>query len=88
MVLSTALFEKPAFRNLICNGIVPAKDRKRTNKLLKNRPSPMEIISEYGAVSCEMPTLSLKYLCFERVEILLKLATVDVVYIIMMECYE
>ncbi|KAK8518191.1 hypothetical protein V6N13_027669 [Hibiscus sabdariffa] len=49
MVLSTALFEKPAFRNLICNGLVLAEDGKKMSKRLKNYPSPMEVINDYGA---------------------------------------
>ncbi|CAH1424400.1 unnamed protein product [Lactuca virosa] len=49
MVLSTALFEKPAFRNLICNGLVLAEDGKKMSKRLKNYPSPMEVIDNYGA---------------------------------------
>lgn len=49
MVLSTALFGKPAFRNLICNGLVLAEDGKKMSKRLKNYPSPMEIINDYGA---------------------------------------
>lgn len=51
MVLSTALFGKPAFQNLICNGLVLADDGKKMSKSLKNYPSPMEIIDQYGAVS-------------------------------------
>lgn len=57
MVLSTALFGKPAFRNLICNGLVLAEDGKKMSKRLKNYPSPMEVIGDYGAVSCWSPTL-------------------------------
>ncbi|OMP04628.1 Aminoacyl-tRNA synthetase, class Ia [Corchorus olitorius] len=49
MVLSTALFGKPAFRNLICNGLVLAEDGKKMSKKLKNYPPPMEVINEYGA---------------------------------------
>lgn len=49
MVLSTALFDKPAFRNLICNGLVLAEDGKKMSKRLKNYPSPMEVINDYGA---------------------------------------
>lgn len=61
MVLSTALFGKPAFRNLICNGLVLAEDGKKMSKRLKNYPSPMEIINDYGAVS------SVLYLCFSLI---------------------
>lgn len=53
MVLSTALFGKPAFQNLICNGLVLAEDGKKMSKRLKNYPSPMEVISDYGAVCCQ-----------------------------------
>ncbi|XVF55001.1 hypothetical protein PTKIN_Ptkin06aG0001300 [Pterospermum kingtungense] len=49
MVLSTALFGKPAFRNLICNGLVLAEDGKKMSKRLKNYPSPVEVINDYGA---------------------------------------
>ncbi|KAF8118511.1 hypothetical protein N665_0005s0268 [Sinapis alba] len=49
MVLSTALFGKPAFRNLICNGLVLAEDGKKMSKSLDNYPPPMEVIDEYGA---------------------------------------
>ncbi|XP_006656298.1 isoleucine--tRNA ligase, cytoplasmic-like [Oryza brachyantha] len=49
MVLSTALFGKPAFKNLICNGLVLAEDGKKMSKSKKNYPSPVEVIDEYGA---------------------------------------
>ena len=39
MVLSTALFDKPAFKNLICNGLVLAADGKKMSKRLKNYPA-------------------------------------------------
>lgn len=50
MVLSTALFGKPAFKNLICNGLVLAEDGKKMSKSKKNYPAPTEVIDEYGAV--------------------------------------
>ncbi len=40
MVLSTALFDKPAFKNLIVNGLVKAEDGKKMSKSLKNYPDP------------------------------------------------
>ena len=51
MVLSTALFGKPAFRNLICNGLILAEDGKKMSKRLKNYPPPGEVIDNFGAVS-------------------------------------
>lgn len=38
MVLSTALFNKPAFKSLVCNGLVLADDGKKMSKRLKNYP--------------------------------------------------
>eukprot|EP00033_Pygsuia_biforma_P001035 GCRY01001180.1.p1 GENE.GCRY01001180.1~~GCRY01001180.1.p1 ORF type:complete len:1077 (-),score=340.73 GCRY01001180.1:217-3447(-) len=49
MVLSTALFDKPAFKNLVVNGLVLAKDGKKMSKRLKNYPDPMEIVNQHGA---------------------------------------
>jgi len=49
MVLATALFDKPAFQNVIVNGIVLAEDGQKMSKRLKNYPDPMEIVARYGA---------------------------------------
>ncbi|CAG8520180.1 6354_t:CDS:10 [Ambispora gerdemannii] len=49
MVLSTHLFDKPAFKNLIVNGLVLASDGKKMSKRLKNYPEPTKIIDAYGA---------------------------------------
>jgi isoleucyl-tRNA synthetase len=49
MVLSTALFDKPAFKNLIVNGMVLAEDGKKMSKRLKNYPAPQLILDRYGA---------------------------------------
>ncbi|CAG8733284.1 12809_t:CDS:10, partial [Funneliformis caledonium] len=49
MVLSTHLFDKPAFKNLIVNGLVLASDGKKMSKRLKNYPEPTSIINKYGA---------------------------------------
>ncbi|KAL6188962.1 hypothetical protein ACLB2K_040352 [Fragaria x ananassa] len=49
MVLFTALFGKPAFQNLICNGLVLAEDGKKMSKSLKNYPPPIDVIDQYGA---------------------------------------
>ncbi|MEK7137798.1 MAG: class I tRNA ligase family protein, partial [Patescibacteria group bacterium] len=49
MVLSTALFGKPAFKNCIVNGIVLAPDGKKMSKRLKNYPEPDSVMEKYGA---------------------------------------
>jgi isoleucyl-tRNA synthetase len=48
-VLSTALFNKPAFKNVIVNGIVMAEDGKKMSKRLKNYTAPDELMENYGA---------------------------------------
>ena len=54
MVLSTALFDKPAFQNLIVNGLVQAADGKKMSKRLKNYPDPVIVINKYGADALRM----------------------------------
>ncbi|EFA74909.1 isoleucyl-tRNA synthetase [Heterostelium album PN500] len=49
LVLSTALFDKPPFQNLIANGLVLAADGKKMSKRLKNYPDPMEVIGKNGS---------------------------------------
>jgi len=54
MVLSTALFDKPAFKNLIVNGLVLAEDGKKMSKRLLNYPDPNIVIGKYGADALRM----------------------------------
>jgi len=49
MVISTALFDKPAFKNLIVNGLVLAADGKKMSKRLKNYPDPTLVVNAHGA---------------------------------------
>jgi len=49
MVLSTALFDKPPFKNLIVNGLVLAEDGKKMSKSKKNYPPVTDILDTYGA---------------------------------------
>lgn len=49
LVLSTALFGKPPFKNLIVNGLVLASDGQKMSKRKKNYPDPVEIVNKYGA---------------------------------------
>ncbi|MBI5411984.1 isoleucine--tRNA ligase [Candidatus Peregrinibacteria bacterium] len=48
-VLSNALFRKPAFKNVIVNGIVLAENGQKMSKRLKNYPDPNDILNKYGA---------------------------------------
>ncbi|MDN3506668.1 MAG: isoleucine--tRNA ligase [Simkaniaceae bacterium] len=53
-VLSTILFDKPAFKNVIVNGIILAEDGNKMSKRLKNYPDPGKVIDEYGADSIRL----------------------------------
>jgi isoleucyl-tRNA synthetase len=48
-VLAAALYDKPAFRNVIVNGMVMAEDGKKMSKRLKNYTAPDELMETYGA---------------------------------------
>lgn len=48
-VLSTALFEKPAFKNVIVTGLILASDGKKMSKKLKNYPDPWTVFTTHGA---------------------------------------
>lgn len=55
MVLSTALFDKPAFHHCIVNGLVLAEDGKKMSKRLKNYPDPIqvtEVSGFYAEIAC------------------------------------
>lgn len=49
MVLSTSLFGKAPFQNVIVNGILLAEDGKKMSKSLKNYPDPSLVLETYGA---------------------------------------
>ncbi|XP_054583697.1 isoleucine--tRNA ligase, cytoplasmic isoform X3 [Eptesicus fuscus] len=49
LVLATALFGQPPFRNVIVNGLVLASDGQKMSKRKKNYPDPLSIIHKYGA---------------------------------------
>ncbi len=49
LVLATCLFDKPAFKNVIVNGLVLAEDGRKMSKRLQNYPDPHEVIDKYGA---------------------------------------
>ncbi|MEZ5559493.1 MAG: isoleucine--tRNA ligase [Pseudomonadales bacterium] len=48
-VLAAALYDKPAFRNVIVNGMVLAEDGKKMSKRLRNYTPPDELMETYGA---------------------------------------
>lgn len=50
-VLGTALMDKPAYKNVVVNGLVLAADGKKLSKRLKNYPDPAELFNTQGADS-------------------------------------
>ena len=49
MVLGTAIFDRPPFKNAICHGVVVATDGKKLSKRLRNYPPPEEVFEETGS---------------------------------------
>ncbi|MDP3975454.1 MAG: class I tRNA ligase family protein [bacterium] len=49
IVLSAALFEQPAFQNVVVNGIVLAEDGQKMSKSKKNYPDPQLMFDNFGA---------------------------------------
>ncbi|MFT4553536.1 MAG: isoleucyl-tRNA synthetase [Chlamydiales bacterium] len=70
-VLGAALFDKPAFKNVIVNGILLAEDGAKMSKSLRNYPDPTEVINKYGADAVRMyllhsPAVRADDLCFSE----------------------
>ncbi len=49
MVLSTALFNRPPFKNVICHGTILDENAQKLSKRLRNYADPLEIFSTYGS---------------------------------------
>lgn len=53
-VLATILFDKPAFKNVIVNGILLAEDGEKLSKRKKNYPDPKDLFESQGVDSMRM----------------------------------
>jgi isoleucyl-tRNA synthetase len=49
LVLSTALFDRPPFRNCLCHGLALAEDGKKLSKRLRNYPDPEDVFEQIGS---------------------------------------
>ncbi|AGC01825.1 isoleucyl-tRNA synthetase [Acanthamoeba polyphaga moumouvirus] len=58
LVLSTAIFNKPAFKNVIVTGIVNAADGQKMSKSKGNYPDPNILMDKYGADTLRLYLLS------------------------------
>jgi isoleucyl-tRNA synthetase len=47
--IATALFGKPAYKNIVVNDLILDKDGKKMSKSLGNTVDPFEVMEEYGA---------------------------------------
>ncbi|MDZ4200179.1 MAG: class I tRNA ligase family protein, partial [Kiritimatiellia bacterium] len=71
LILSTALFGKSAYRNVVVNGLVLAEDGRKMSKRLKNYPDPAKILDQYGADALRLylihsPVVRAEDLCFSE----------------------
>ncbi|QQS59519.1 GNAT family N-acetyltransferase [Candidatus Peregrinibacteria bacterium] len=57
-VLANALYDSPAFRNVIVNGIILAEDGQKMSKSKKNYPDPQIIFDKFGADAMRFYLLS------------------------------
>lgn len=48
-ILAAALFDKPAFKNVMTTGLVLASDGQKMSKSKKNYSDPLEVVELYGA---------------------------------------
>eukprot|EP00731_Ephydatia_muelleri_P007312 Em0003g1560a len=70
LVVSTILFNKPPYKNLIINGLVLAGDGTKMSKRLKNYTDPVVIVNQFGADAVRLylidsPVVRGDNLCFK-----------------------
>jgi len=58
LVLSTALFGKSPYKNVVVNGLVLAENGKKMSKRLNNYPDPTNLVQKYGADALRFYLLS------------------------------
>ena len=71
LVLSTALFRRSAYRNVVVNGLILAENGQKMSKRLKNYPDPAHILDTYGADALRLyminsPVVHAEDLCFSE----------------------
>lgn len=58
MVLSTALFDVPAFKNVICSGLILGEDGTKLSKRLANYVNPYTAFQKYGSDAIRLYLIS------------------------------
>lgn len=56
-VLGVILFDKPAFKNVVCHGVVYGNDGRKMSKSLGNFPDPKPTFETYGGDAIRMSIL-------------------------------
>ncbi len=69
MVLSTALFDRPAFNTISANGMSVDEHKKKMSKSVGNYVDPIEMLDTYGADSMRLYILGSNFLKAEPVPI-------------------
>lgn len=69
MVLATALFDKPAFKNVSANGMVVDENKKKFSKSLKNFVNPEQQIEQFGADAIRLYILGSNFMKAEPVPV-------------------
>lgn len=49
MILSTALFDKPPFKNAICHGVINDEEGEKLSKSKRNYPDPVDVFNSHGS---------------------------------------
>lgn len=49
MILSTALFDKPPFKNAICHGVINDEEGEKLSKSKRNYPDPIDVFNSHGS---------------------------------------
>jgi isoleucyl-tRNA synthetase len=58
LVLSTALFDEPPFKNAVCHGVLLGEDGRKLSKRLRNYPDPMLLVEQYGSDALRVALLT------------------------------
>ncbi|MCA9386002.1 class I tRNA ligase family protein [Candidatus Dojkabacteria bacterium] len=68
-VISTAMLDKPSFKNVVVSGVIMGNDGRKMSKSYGNYPDPKGVIQQYGGDALRMYMLSTPLLKGENVDI-------------------
>ncbi|HLD03703.1 MAG TPA: class I tRNA ligase family protein, partial [Candidatus Dojkabacteria bacterium] len=66
-VISTSLFNKPSFKNVVTTGVIFGTDGRKMSKSYGNYPDPKEILEKYGAEPLRMYFMGSKIMVGEDI---------------------